>query len=102
MQISNLGGSAPVWDPKAAVVYYVESDGVRRRLIAAALRTSPALAIAGRTVVFSDLRMEESDNHANYDIHPDGSRFVMPDVETRGSLIAIFDWANSFSTSRDR
>ena len=102
VQVSNLGGSGPIWDPKGNLLYYVESDGDRRRLIAAALRTSPTLATLGRTVVFSDLRLEESDNHPNYDIHPDGSRFVMPEAGTRASLVAVFDWVKSVSGSRER
>ena len=77
-----------------------ESDGERQRLIAAALRISPAIAVVGRTVVFPDVRLEQSDNHANDDIHPDGSRFVMPEVEMRGGLVAVFDWVNSFSNAR--
>jgi Tol biopolymer transport system component len=101
-QVSNGGGTEPVWDPKGTIVYYVESDGVRTRLVAASLRTSPTIAAVGRMVVLPDLRFEESDNHSNYDIHPDGSRFVIPAVEASAGLVAVFDWAKSFSARPDR
>jgi hypothetical protein len=49
--------------------------------------------------VFSDWRLERSENHANYDIHPDGSRFVIPEPAQRGSLVAVFDWSKSVAPS---
>ena len=101
-QVSNAGGSGPVWDRKGTVLYYVESDGTRTRLMAAELRTSPMLATVARTVLLPDVRIEEADNHANYDIHPGGARFVMPVLEAAMGLQAVFDWAASFSSERDR
>jgi Tol biopolymer transport system component len=101
-QVSNMGGSEPVWDPNSARLYYIESAGDRKRLLAADLRTSPGIAVLGRAVVLSDVRLEESDNHANYDLHPDGSRFVMPDVEAPAGLVAVFDWARSLASAANR
>ena len=49
VQVSNLGGSEPLWDRKSNLLYYMEFDGDRLRLIAAALRTSPTLGVLGRT-----------------------------------------------------
>ena len=87
---------------KGSVLYYVESDGFRRRLMAASLRTSPTLSTLGRSVLFPDLRFEEADNHPNYDLHPDGSRFVIPALEAASGLLAVFDWAASLSSNRNR
>jgi eukaryotic-like serine/threonine-protein kinase len=102
-QVSNAGGSEPVWDRKEPVLYYLESDGTRNRLMAAELRTSPILATVARTMLLPDLRLEEADNHANYDIHPSGARFVMPALQAPMGLQAVFDWAASFSSEeRDR
>ena len=102
VQVSNLGGSEPLWDRKSNLLYYMEFDGDRLRLIAAALRTSPTLGVLGRTVVFSDWRPERSENHANFDIHPDGSRFVIPEADARGNLVAVFDWSKSLLGSKAR
>ena len=75
VQVSNAGGTEPVWDPRNPVLYFVEADGDRRILIAATLRTAPALAVVSRQVVLSDIRLDESDNHPNYDIDPTGSHW---------------------------
>jgi eukaryotic-like serine/threonine-protein kinase len=96
-QVSNAGGSEPTWDRQGTVVYYVESDGIHNRLIAARLRTSPSLAVVDRIVLYPDLRFEEADNHANYDIHPNGTRFVVPALEASPGLLAVFDWATSLA-----
>ena len=75
----------PLWDPKGDILYYVESDGDRLRLIAAALRTyADARSDRSDGGVFG-LAIERSENHANYDIHPDGSRFVIPEADARGT-----------------
>lgn len=99
VQVSNMGGSEPVWDPRGHVLYYGEVEGDRQRLIKASLRTSPSLSIDSREILFPDLRLDEADNHPNYDIHPNGDRFVMPERATSGGLVAVFDWVSSL---RDR
>jgi len=65
--------------------------------MAASLRMSPALATLERSVLFPEVRFEEADNHPNYDLHPDGSRFVIPALVAPSGLLAVFDWAASFS-----
>jgi eukaryotic-like serine/threonine-protein kinase len=102
VQVSNVGGTEPVWDRTGTILYYVESDGLRSRLMAASLRTSPTLATLDRSVLFAEVRFEEADNHPNYDLHPDGSRFVMPALEAPSGLVAVFDWAASFSANRNQ
>jgi serine/threonine-protein kinase len=102
VQVSNAGGTEPVWDRKGAILYYIESDGQRSRLMAASLRMSPTLATLERSILFPDVRFEEADNHPNYDLHPDGSRFVIPALAAPSGLLAVFDWAASFSDNRNR
>ena len=93
VQVSNNGGTEPVWDRKGAGIYYVEALGDRRRLISATLRQSSPFAIANRSVVVPDLRLDESDNHPNYDVHPSGDRFVIPELQATPGLVAVFDWS---------
>jgi Tol biopolymer transport system component len=95
VQVSRSGGTAPVWDPKGSIVYYVEAAGSRRRLVAVTLRTSGSLGVVDRTIVIPDLRLDESDNHPNYDVHPGGDRFVIPELQETPGLVAVFDWAKS-------
>ena len=95
LQISSSGGAEPVWDRSGPVLYYIEPDGDRQRLLAVTLRTQPDLAIGARAVVVQDLGHDESDNHANYDVHPKQRRFIIPQRDRGAGVIAIFDWAAS-------
>jgi hypothetical protein len=95
VQVSNAGGTGPLWDPRGSTVFYVEPDRDRRLLVAATLSTAGSPAVASRTLVIADLNLEESDNHPNYDVHPDGSRFVVQELEPSAKLIAVFDWVRS-------
>jgi hypothetical protein len=91
VQVSRSGGTAAVWDPKGSIVYYVEAAGSRRRLVAVTLRTSDSLGVVDRTIVIPDLRLDESDNHPNDDVHPGGDRFVIPELQETPGLVAVFD-----------
>jgi len=91
LQISSGGGTAPVWDRHSLTLYYLEADGVRLHLVGASLRAGPAIAVIARKTVLSDVRVEDVENHPNYDVDPSGSKFVMPEQTSVGGLAAIFD-----------
>jgi class 3 adenylate cyclase/Tol biopolymer transport system component len=95
LQVSSAGATAPIWDKRNLTLYYLEADGARLHLVAASLRTAPALAVVGRRVVLPDVRVQEVENHANYDVDPSGTRFVMPEQAPTVGLGAIFDIASS-------
>ncbi len=84
LQVSSPGATAPVWDKRSLTLYYLEADGARLHLLAASLRTAPALAVVGRRLVLADVRLEEVENHPNYDVDPSGTRFVMPEAGPDG------------------
>ena len=42
--------------------------------------------------MFHSLQLDESDNHANYDVHPSGDRFVFLEQESTNALIGVFRW----------
>ena len=65
-----------------------------RRLVSATLHTAESPAVAERRVVNEDLRLEEEDNHPNYDVEPTGMRFVLMEADAAPGLIAVFDWAS--------
>ena len=98
LQISNSGGVEPVWDRSAQVLYYIEPDGDRQKLVAVTLRTQPQPAIVSRTVVVQDLGHDDADNHANYDVHPQERRFVIAQRDRGAGVIAVFDWAASLGS----
>ncbi|MGH7644489.1 MAG: hypothetical protein ACREMR_02785, partial [Gemmatimonadales bacterium] len=77
VQVSVGGGSEPVWTRDGRELFYREDAGPTSRLIAAAVRTSPAFEVVSRTPLFDVSNYAEVEDHANYDVHPDGRSFVM-------------------------
>ena len=102
LQVSSAGATAPVWDKRSLTLYYLEMDGARLHLVAVSLRTTPALAVIGRRVVLADVRLQEADNHPNYDVDPSGTKFVMPEQAPTVGLGAIYDVATSLHSAENR
>lgn len=102
LQVSSAGGTAPVWDKRSFTLYYLEADDARLHLVAASLRTVPALSVVGRTLVLADVRLQEAENHPNYDVDPSGTRFVMPEQAPTVGLGAIFDVATALRSAEIR
>ncbi len=102
LQISTSGGIAPVWDKRSPTLYYLEAAGARIHLQAATLKAMPAPAIGARSVVLRDVRMEEADNHPNYDVDPLGSKFIVAQPLPAAGLAAIFDVATSLRSNDSR
>ena len=98
LQISSAGGTAPVWDKRTLTLYYLEADGARLHLVAASLRTAPAPAVVSRKAVLTDVRLEDVENHPNYDADASGTKFVMPEQTRTSGLSAIFDVAASLQS----
>ncbi len=77
IQVSQNGGSEPVWAPNGKELYYRGMVDGQLQLVAAGVRTSPALEITSRTSLFGVSDMLGTTPHANYDVSPDGKTFVM-------------------------
>lgn len=86
-QISNAGGTQPVWSPRRPELFY--RDGTH--LVAAALELTPEIRVVSRTPLFED-RFNRS-NATNYDAMPNGSGFVMlqPPAEA-ARVIIMANW----------
>ena len=76
VQVSREGGTEPVWGPDGRELFYVSTTG-QVDLMAATVRTSPTLEVTGRRTLFAAADFVGTNPHANYDISPDGSTFVM-------------------------
>jgi Tol biopolymer transport system component len=72
-QISVSGGSEPVWSRDSKTIFY--RDG--RHVVAASISTSGGFAVTNRTDLFPDNFRFAQAPHANYDVAPDGKRFLM-------------------------
>jgi serine/threonine-protein kinase len=90
VQVSAGGGSEPVWARDGKRIFY--RDG--RNLMAAAISTSPTLTVTGRTAVFPDEYMFAQAPHANYDVSPDGQRFLMVKSAERPELLVVHGWGD--------
>jgi serine/threonine-protein kinase len=88
VQVSAGGGSEPVWSRDGKRIFY--RDG--RNLMAASISTTPTLTVTGRTAVFPDDYMFAQAPHANYDVSPDGSRFLMVKSAERPELFVAYGW----------
>jgi len=93
--VSEGPGEEPVWSRDGHRLYYVEHRGATPRLLAARIEPGapgePPRATA-REVVIESLRYEPVNNHANWDVMPDGRLvFVEPLADAR--LAMVFDWA---------
>jgi eukaryotic-like serine/threonine-protein kinase len=82
-QISSEGGQFPVWARDASVLYYWH-DG---RIMAATLARETPLRVTSREVVIQGPFQEQ------FDVAPDGSRFLVFEPQTAGvTLVVIPHW----------
>ena len=83
IQVSGGGGTRPVWSRDGKTLYYREGS----RMVAAALTRDPALRVASRQALFDGPYDRE------FDVSPDGSRFLMIETRSSGmSLVVIPNW----------
>jgi dipeptidyl aminopeptidase/acylaminoacyl peptidase len=89
--ISRGGGSEPVWGPDDSELFFRESLS----LMVASLQSEP-FQVLSREVVFADQRFWRGAYRAHYDIHPDGQRFLMMNMQgsegTRPKINVVLNW----------
>ncbi len=90
--VSQGGGIEPRWSPDGRSLYYQsEHDGVPY-LFAAGVATSPDFAVTSRTPLFDISQFEPAEPHANWDVSPDGTRFVMVHQGALIEMIFVLNW----------
>jgi len=70
--VSADGGTEPVWAPSGRELFYRSGD----RVMVVPIDQGPPMTIGTATVLLEGAYVPNP-MHANYDIHPDGDRFVM-------------------------
>jgi serine/threonine-protein kinase len=95
IQVSTGGGQEPVWSRDGSRLYY-RSDG---HFMMATMRLSPTSAtVSARDTVFADNYIFAANPHANYDVMPDGQRFIFLKPVSDGNMAFVSNWATSLRT----
>ena len=90
VQISTTGGTEPTWSRDGGRLYY----RVKGALFATTLSRTPTLSVTGGASTFAD-DFESGYQQRNYDVTPDGKRFVMvgDTIPVKGpDLIVVMNW----------
>ncbi len=98
MQISNGGGIEPRWARAGRELFYRNGD----KMMAVDVQTAPAFRAGAPKLLFEGRYFEGrgfdtlGDYSVNYDISPDGKRFLMLKPETQnagsGQLHVVVNW----------
>jgi serine/threonine-protein kinase len=86
-QISNNGGHSPCWSPDGKTLYYLEG----LKMMAVSLETSPAVRVLERRELFEGPYVQYRWSR-QYDLSPDGKRFVMTRNPPSSSIEVITNW----------
>ncbi|MEE9156058.1 MAG: protein kinase [Gemmatimonadota bacterium] len=87
-QISTDGGTEPLWSRDGKELFYRHGD----ELIAVAVETEPVFTLGTSKVLFEGPYVPNP-HHTNYDIHPDGDRFVMvKSAEGERQVVVVLNW----------
>jgi serine/threonine-protein kinase len=72
-QISTEGGTEPVWNPNGRELFYRSGD----KMIAVEVTTQPGFSAGKPKVLFEGQYVPTPSSFPNYDVSPDGQRFLM-------------------------
>jgi serine/threonine protein kinase/Tol biopolymer transport system component len=86
-KISNSGGNSPTWSPDGKTLYYL--DGLQ--MMAVTLETEPRFRVLSREKLFEGEYVQYRWSR-QYDLHPDGKRFIMVKNPPRGDIEVVTNW----------
>jgi serine/threonine-protein kinase len=88
VQVSVTTGTEPIWARDGKRIFY--RDG--RHMVAASVNTAGGFSVTGRTDLFADDYVFATAPHANYDVAPDGNRFLMIRNEQTPEYVVVYGW----------
>ncbi|HLG56362.1 MAG TPA: protein kinase [Vicinamibacterales bacterium] len=87
-QVSRGGGLAPVWSRSGEELFYVAPDG---GLLSVSVSTKPGFVAGEVKRVFADRYIMGGFGRRNYDVSPDGQRFLV--IKESGShIVVVQNW----------
>jgi len=88
-RVSTDGGEEPAWNPNGRELFYRHAD----QMIAVPVTTTPALAVGAPRVLFEQHFRKTGWAERDYDISPDGTRFLMiSEDRPRAELAIVLNW----------
>lgn len=93
MQVSEDGGTEPMWAPDGHRLFYRAGHRLLAATLAFTTGAAPGGAVAARQSLFADTFDGEMP-HSNYDVTRDGAHFVMVAVgaATERETVIVLDW----------
>ena len=95
IQITKTGGIEPLWAPDGKEIYYKDPSG--SRLMAVPFFTDPEVYVGESRILFKGKFKASPLFGPNYDITPDGKKFLMIEEEEKSSratqINVILNWA---------
>jgi serine/threonine-protein kinase len=89
VQVSIHGGGEPLWSHDGRKLFYRD----QQNLLAAEIRTDGGgLSVGSRQVLFADNFLRRSLPHANYDVSPDGRKFLFLKATAEPQATVAYNW----------
>jgi len=76
-QVSQNGGSEPIWSPDGRELFFRSGGAAEPWLVSAAIEFGASPRVRSRETLFSMASYEFATPHPDYDVFPDGRSFVM-------------------------
>jgi serine/threonine protein kinase/Tol biopolymer transport system component len=97
-RISTQGGDQAVWSPDGRELFYREGD----KMMVVSVETQPSLKLGVPELLFEKPYLFDSRN-TQYDIHPDGNRFLMIKSEesTSNKINIVINWFEVLKDNMD-
>jgi serine/threonine-protein kinase len=89
MLVSTQGGTNPVWSPRGESIYYLAAG----QLMSVDFQSVSSPKLGRPEALFRTEEYRSSINSRNYDVHPDGNRFLFIRPERRSDqLHVVLNW----------
>jgi len=97
-QVSAGGGEGPVWAPNGKELFYRDGG----KMVTVSIATTPAFSAGAPRLLFEGSQIRNPRREANYDVSPDGQRFLMTKGSGIGSRAAQYQVALNWTEEMKR